>query len=201
MKLCVVRYIRTRIGYCLHIVKQSGKFQLITMADSTPVTSKQPKSDTPTPVRELRQELMFQFEDLPQYACKEPIPSRVNAAESPKYKVSGYAYVPKVYDQAMVKPPDYIPHRLPHPSRAAFYPAEPIPLNPSHVAHFSTPKVPKLPEFDVNCLIRNHVYPDHVILEAIRKSLLGKARTVQFHLREGASVFDRIGGIYGKVAS
>jgi hypothetical protein len=216
------------LDYCLNIIKQSGKFQLIPIAESTPVVSKEPKFDTPTPVREHRQGLRFQSEDVPNNACKEHIPSKVHSLKrypsvvespNPYHDVSGYAFVPRVHDKAMVQPPDYIPNRPPPPSRAALYSAEPIPLNASHVAHFSAPRVPKLPEFDgnetvdcafdmwrydVNCLIRNQVYPDHVILEAIRKSLKGKARTVLLHLGEGASVFDiliELEGIYGNVAT
>lgn len=218
------------LDYCLSIVKRSGKFHLIPIAESTPITTKQSKTETPTPVREHRQELMYRFEGPTYYARKESIPSKVSSlkqsphvtfsAESPyRSDVSGHSYVHNVHDQAMSQPPDYIPNRPPPPSRAALYPAEPIPLNASNIAHFSAPRIPKLPEFagdetidcafdmwryDVNCLIRNQVYPDHVILEAIRKSLKGKARTVLLHLGEGATVFDilrELEGIYGNVAT
>ncbi|XP_052799847.1 uncharacterized protein LOC128231276 [Mya arenaria] len=84
----------------------------------------------------------------------------------------------------------------------------------------SSVKVPKLPEFsgeavvggvefdvwkyDLKCLLRSQVYPAHTILEAIRRSLKGKARLVLLHLGELATVGDilsELEGIYGNVHS
>ena len=53
-------------------------------------------------------------------------------------------------------------------------------------------------------MIRNSVYPEHILLEAIRMSLKGKARTVLLHLGECASARDilsELEGIYGNVSS
>jgi hypothetical protein len=58
--------------------------------------------------------------------------------------------------------------------------------------------------YEINCLIRNGVYPEHILLESIRKSLKGKAHTVLLHLGEDASVQDilsELEGIYGNVSS
>ena len=51
---------------------------------------------------------------------------------------------------------------------------------------------------------RSKVYPEHLLLEAIRMSLKGKARTVLLHLGELASSRDilfELEGIYGNVSS
>ena len=84
----------------------------------------------------------------------------------------------------------------------------------------STPRIPKLPQFsgegqkgdcefdvwkyDINCLLHSGVYPQHILLEAIRSSLRGKARSVLLHLGELAGVSDIIAeleAIYGNVAT
>ena len=79
-------------------------------------------------------------------------------------------------------------------------------------------KVPKLSDFngetkgdefdiwayEVNCLLRSNKYPDHIILEAIRRSLKGRAKSVLLHLGEKASVQDvmsEMEGLFGNVAS
>ena len=59
-------------------------------------------------------------------------------------------------------------------------------------------------KYDVTCLLQEGVYPQYSILEAIRKSLKGKARSVLFHLGARASVQDiitELEGIYGNVSS
>lgn len=113
-------------------------------------------------------------------------------------------------DAAPVPPP-----RPPPPPRAAVYPSY---LDSSYaVTH---PRIPKLPQFsgegrtgdcefevwkyDLNCLLRSGMYPHHILQEAIRNSLKGKARTVLLHLGEWASISDIIAeleAIYGNVAT
>lgn len=81
-------------------------------------------------------------------------------------------------------------------------------------------RIPKLPQFsgenrpgdcefevwkyDLHCLIRGRMYPDHILHEAIRNSLKGKARTVLLHLGEWATISDIIAeleAIYGNVST
>ena len=59
-------------------------------------------------------------------------------------------------------------------------------------------------KYDLNCIIRSGAYPENAILEAIRLSLKGRARTVLLHLGERVGVLDilkELEGIYGSVAS
>jgi len=81
-------------------------------------------------------------------------------------------------------------------------------------------RVPRIPEFsgegrkqdvefdvwkyDVKSLMRSFMYPEHVLLESIRNSLKGKARSVLVHLGEGASPNDillEIEAIFGNVST
>ena len=59
-------------------------------------------------------------------------------------------------------------------------------------------------KYDVSCLLKEGVYPQYSILEAMRRSLRGKARSVLVHLGELASVrsiVEELEGIYGNVSS
>ena len=81
-------------------------------------------------------------------------------------------------------------------------------------------RLPKLPQFsgehrneevefvvwkyEVNCLVKSGIYSEHCILESIRNSLKGKARSVLVHLGEMASVSEimrEMDGTYGNVAT
>ena len=56
----------------------------------------------------------------------------------------------------------------------------------------------------MSCLVKEGVYPQHLILESIRRSLKGRARSVLLHLGEAACVRDIVSeleGIYGNVSS
>ena len=59
-------------------------------------------------------------------------------------------------------------------------------------------------KFELNCCIREHYYPDSLILQAIRKSLRGKARDILLTLGEDATpsiILNKLEGIYGNVCS
>ena len=59
-------------------------------------------------------------------------------------------------------------------------------------------------KFELNCLIKESVYPDSLILQAIRKSLRGKSRDILLTLGESASpsiILNKLEGIYGNVSS
>lgn len=113
-------------------------------------------------------------------------------------------------------PPHDIPRRPPPPHMSALYPYSFMDNSYSAPPH----RLPQLSQFsgegqkgdctfevwryDVNCLLRGHMYPEHAILEAIRKSLKGKARTVLLHLGELANINDimtELEGLYGNVAT
>ena len=116
-------------------------------------------------------------------------------------------------------------HSTPAPHGASFrWPPPPL-FDPSHpapdvraLAPGLNPRVPKLPEFsgevsgdeydiwvyEVNCLLRGRHYSDQTIMEAMRRSLKGKARSVLLHLGEFASITDiirELEGMYGNVGS
>lgn len=58
--------------------------------------------------------------------------------------------------------------------------------------------------FEVKCLQNSHTLPDHVLLQAIRNSLKGSARTILVPLGESATVADilnKLDGFYGNVSS
>ena len=59
-------------------------------------------------------------------------------------------------------------------------------------------------KFELNCLIRESIYPDSFILQAVRKSLKDKARDILLTLGKTASPTDmliKLEGIYGNVSS
>ena len=59
-------------------------------------------------------------------------------------------------------------------------------------------------KFELNCLIKEYVYPDSIILQAIRKSIRGKSRDILLTLGESASpsvILSKLEGIYGNVSS
>ena len=58
--------------------------------------------------------------------------------------------------------------------------------------------------FGLNCLIKASVYPDSLILQAIRKSLRGISRDILLTRGESASpsiILNKLEGIYGNVSS
>ncbi|KAK3103445.1 hypothetical protein FSP39_019291 [Pinctada imbricata] len=58
--------------------------------------------------------------------------------------------------------------------------------------------------FEVRCLKRTGQYPEHIILQALRNSLKGTARSMSVSLGEGASVNDvltKLDGFYGTVST
>ncbi|KAK3088314.1 hypothetical protein FSP39_017390 [Pinctada imbricata] len=58
--------------------------------------------------------------------------------------------------------------------------------------------------FEVRCLKRTGQYPEHIILQALRNSLKGTARSMLVSLGEGASVNDvltKLDGFYGTVST
>lgn len=86
-------------------------------------------------------------------------------------------------------------------------------------ATYSTPKLPTFSgnessqkgevtydvwSFEVRCLQRTGQYPEHIILQALRNSLKGTARSMLVSLGEGASVNDvltKLDGFYGTVST
>ena len=91
-------------------------------------------------------------------------------------------------------------------------------VNPRPYVLNSNAKVPKLPEFcgetkgdefdiwvyEVNCLMQSNQYSNHLIMEAVRRSLKGRARSVLLSLGESATlrdIMDELEGLYGNVAS
>ena len=84
----------------------------------------------------------------------------------------------------------------------------------------STSRIPRLPPFsgeslrgdcefdvwkyDLTCLLHSGAYPQHLLLEAIRNSLKGRARSVLLHLGELANVYDilaELEALYGNVST
>lgn len=59
-------------------------------------------------------------------------------------------------------------------------------------------------KYEVSCLLRDGIYSESAVLEAVRRSLKGKARTVLLHLGEWATmpeIMREMEGIYGIVSS
>ena len=59
-------------------------------------------------------------------------------------------------------------------------------------------------KYEVGCLIRSGMYRENVVLEAVRRSLKGKSRTVLLHLGEWATIGEvmrETEGMYGDVCS
>ena len=90
----------------------------------------------------------------------------------------------------------------------------------SNVQEKKSDRPPALPEFsgekgkdaidfdvwryEVNCCVKEGVYTEHAILQAIRNSLKGKARSVLLHVGElprVSEIIEELEGIYGNVSS
>ncbi|XP_060575528.1 uncharacterized protein LOC132732991 [Ruditapes philippinarum] len=108
------------------------------------------------------------------------------------------------------------PARPPPPNPYTLYPPSYLDTSLS-VSHSRIPKLPQFSgesrpgdcefevwKYDLHCLLRGRLYPDHILHEAIRTSLKGKARTVLLHLGEWATISDVIAeleAIYGNVST
>lgn len=208
------------LEYFADVIRKSGKYRIVPVT-STPAPPTFQHETLNTPEREYfeRHRGNAQASSFPTDAdnlsANPPVERQplTRESHSPYLDERRYTYNPPTSD------PDpfggKLPPRPPPPLRDSLFP----PARGLQTPHFSSSRIPNLPEFsgevrdeldfdmwryDVNCLIRNAVYPEHVILEAIRKSLKGKARRVLLHLGEGASVFDilvELEGIYGSVSS
>ena len=107
-------------------------------------------------------------------------------------------------------PPTPFPAYMSTPARSTYLAGTPASMN----------RVPKIPDFsgegrkgevefdvwkyDIKSLMRSFIYPEHVILESIRNSLKGKARTALVHLGEGATPDDillEMEAIFGNVST
>lgn len=90
-------------------------------------------------------------------------------------------------------------------------------LESSHLANMRVPQLPffsgenqkgevsfEVWKFELNCLIRECIYPNSLILQALRKSLKSKARDILLTLNETSTPSDvllKLEGIYGNVSS
>ncbi|XP_060587413.1 uncharacterized protein LOC132742926 [Ruditapes philippinarum] len=214
-------YTDRELEHYADIIRRSGKFHLYYVESSTPAPPTLPRETSHTPDREFAARYSTGTPLPGTGACGTSHPSRHSLfntgsrRESSCTPAARYSF-PKPY----VNTHTVDNNPLPPPP----IPSPPIQYSFSHSnglqqpAQFSS-RVPKLPEFsgedpddcafdlwryEINCLIRNAVYPEHILLESIRKSLKGKARTVLLHLGEDASVQDilsELEGIYGNVSS
>jgi len=196
------------LDFFVDLVRKSGRFQIVPLQD--PSISSIP----PAP-----QGSMPPLHD-PNMSS---IPPTSKGSIPPQLSYHGGALRPPI------QPPPPLYNRPPGPRQVHSTPAHTYPMPRPYVSFGpditrtntgSSSKMPKLTEFagpgkdcqdmydiwvyEVNCLIRSMQYSDHVILEAIRKSLKGKARLVLLHLGDQASLTDilrEMECLYGNVAS
>ena len=147
---------------------------------------------------------------------------------APPYTKTSTPYKPYIFRNKVPVQDEAVPPRPPPPPRSFFLESLPqtsglgdtftlgVPAGTSP----GTSRIPKLPQFsgeaqkgdsdfdvwryDLTCLIHSGVYQQHILLEAIRQSLKGRARSVLLHLGELASVSDimsELEAIYGNVAT
>ena len=125
-----------------------------------------------------------------------------------KQKADNVPAYPHVYNPILSSSSPLIGNN--HPNQNTFQSS----FNTSYLARMRVPQLPffsgeeqkgdvsfEVWKFELNCLI---VYPDSLILQAIRKSLRGKSRDILLTLGESASPFiilNKLEGIYGNVSS
>ena len=121
---------------------------------------------------------------------------------------SGHNYPVPSYDQSPISDqPPYTQWRS-HPPCPQQIPAYAFPLGTQRISQFSGEQRKADVDFEewkyeVNCLLRSGLYSDLVLLESIRSSLSGKARSVLF-LGEKAtviSIMSKMKAIYGNAAN
>lgn len=182
------------LDYCIRRVLQSGYMVDACNADDETTN----RFGTPTPVREsIRQRPLSPPKLTPMVDRHAHVGFDFGAYRE---HVAGNASPP--------------PSRPPPPS----YPY--TPYAPVGYPYPMQQRLPKLPQFsgegkkedvdfnvwkyEVNCLLKGGMYSDHLILESIRSSLKGKARSVLLYVGEYATVFDimrEMDAIYGSAAS
>ena len=128
-----------------------------------------------------------------------------------KQKVDNVPAYPHVYDPILSSSSSLIDNT--HPNRNTFQSS----FNTSYLAGMRVPQLQffsgeeqegdvsfKVWKSELNRLIKESVYPDSFILQAIRKSLRGKSRDILRTLGESASpsiILNKLEGIYGNVTS
>lgn len=128
-------------------------------------------------------------------------PAASHAYASDRFHPTCFPREIPVVDRLPAEPPE----RPPLPHFFSSFPHQRIP----QVSYFSGESGKGEVEFEVwkyevGCLVRSGMYMDSVVLEAVRKSLKGKARLVLLHLGEWATIREIINemeGIYGNVCS
>ena len=128
-----------------------------------------------------------------------------------KQKVDNVPAYPHVYSPILPSSSPLIGNT--HPNQNTFQSN----FNTSYLAGMRVPQLPffsgeeqkgdvsfEVRKFEFNCLIKEYVYPDSIILQAIRKSIRGKSRDILLTLGESASpsvILSKLEGIYGNVSS
>ena len=195
-----------------NILRQSGKYTLTSTVLGTPPPPTLTRETLNTPEREYYSE---------QSTGRPSLFSQTSRKVSFSDTSSARPSLPAVHQVHQDDIPPPIPPRPPLPRGWI----DSLPRTSSLGESFTlgasaTSRIPKLPQFsgdsqkgdsefdvwryDLNCLIHSGVYPQHVLLEAIRTSLKGRARTVLLHLGELASVADimaELEALYGNISS
>lgn len=192
------------LNYFAEQLRKSGRYRVFETSSSPHFDADTTRVLTPTPEKVVRQLRQFDFDTESAGGARQKLlsfsPNNPFLDDKPKPVVAAV--------QSSFQPPVTR-------SDPVFDPFDS--LKYTNDRKDSAFKVPKLVEFsgekpdefdlwlyDLKCLLRSQVYSTPIILEAIRKSLKGRARLVLLHVGESATVediVDELEAVYGNIHS